>query len=215
MEEPPGHVFKESSLKCQGNKQPSCIYDPISNQLIKSQIIYFILLYDVTIYLFVLKVTLVFKLLNQALKDQSKLIEVFKHDQHPWTQSTSIPPNQQSPSKSAPKVLSSVASSGQPENQDTTTLSVSSPADVQASAARMAPPDKEDTDKLKLSLWLQWTLQKFCFSLYGGADPMKISCEVEDLTTSFDLQGVYSKVTCKVGSLNVNHYTQRLVKFTL
>lgn len=36
---------------------------------------------------------------------------------------------------------------------------------------------------------------------------------MEDLTTSVDYQGVFSKVTCKVGSLNVKHFLERLVIF--
>ncbi|XP_038051923.1 vacuolar protein sorting-associated protein 13B-like [Patiria miniata] len=155
------------------------------------------------------QVTLACTLLNQALSNKSKLIEVFNSSYGISTQTASVPIIPASPSKSAPRVLSSVASSGQPDNQETTTLSLSSPAEVPVSPQGLAPPDQEDSsDTVKLSLWLQLTLQKFCFSLYGGAPPMKISCEVEDLTTSFDFQDVYSKVTCKVGSLNVNHYTQ-------
>ena len=149
------------------------------------------------------------KLLNQALSNQSKLVEVFSSSHGVSFSVAGMPTNPPSPSKSAVRVLSSVASSGQPDNQDTPTLSLSSPAEVPLSLPGVAPPDPEDSDSLKLSLWLQWTLQKFCFSLYGDAPPMKLSCEVEDLTSSVDFQDVYSKVMCKVGSLNVNHFTRK------
>ncbi|XP_022088777.1 vacuolar protein sorting-associated protein 13B-like isoform X2 [Acanthaster planci] len=154
------------------------------------------------------QVTLVCKLLNQAFSNQSKLVEVFNSSYGVSSQVASFPVNPPSPSKSAARVLSSVASSGQPDNQDTTTLSLSSPAEVPTSPPGVAPPDQEESGSLKFSLWLQWTLQKFCFRLYGGAPPIKLSCEVEDLTSSLDFQDVYSKVTCKIGSLNVNHYTK-------
>ena len=38
---------------------------------------------------------------------------------------------------------------------------------------------------------------------------VSVTTEVEDLTTSIDLQDVYSKVKCKVGSLNVHHGVKR------
>ena len=65
--------------------------------------------------------------------------------------------------------LSSVTSSGQPEAIETT--SVSSPIE---SVTSPRPTDEEKPDVqlgLKLSLWLQWTLQKFVVKLYGkGVD---------------------------------------------
>ena len=69
-----------------------------------------------------------------------------------------------SPSKSM-RVLSSVTSSGQPEPIETT--SISSPVESIVSPR----PNEEETHEvqpgLKLSLWLQWTLQKFVVKLYG------------------------------------------------
>ncbi|XP_072031129.1 intermembrane lipid transfer protein VPS13B-like isoform X1 [Amphiura filiformis] len=114
-----------------------------------------------------------------------------------------------SPSKSL-RVLSSVTSSGQPEPIETT--SISSPIESVASPR----PSEEETPEiqtgLKLSLWLQWTLQKFVVKLYGQEKEhidTKMKCTVEDLTTSIDVQDVYSKISCKVGALNVMHYAKR------
>ena len=38
-----------------------------------------------------------------------------------------------------------------------------------------------------------------------------VSTEVEDLAVSIDIQEVYSKVECKLGSANVVHYIKRWV----
>ncbi|XP_070535266.1 intermembrane lipid transfer protein VPS13B-like [Ptychodera flava] len=65
----------------------------------------------------------------------------------------------------------------------------------------------------KVSLWLQWTVPKLSVNLYG-TDPenqkreIKVTSELEDLSTSIDVQDIYSKVKCKVGAVNVNHYNR-------
>ncbi|XP_061529706.1 intermembrane lipid transfer protein VPS13B-like isoform X4 [Phycodurus eques] len=63
----------------------------------------------------------------------------------------------------------------------------------------------------KVSLWMQWMLPKVIVKLFA-ADPTVIKTEVcvvselEDLSASVDIQDVYTKIKCKVGSFNIDHY---------
>ncbi|XP_028983860.1 intermembrane lipid transfer protein VPS13B-like isoform X3 [Betta splendens] len=63
----------------------------------------------------------------------------------------------------------------------------------------------------KISLWMQWMLPKVTVKLYApdpAAKPTEICVitELEDLSASVDVQDVYTKIKCKVGSFNINHY---------
>nr|XP_002741992.1 PREDICTED: vacuolar protein sorting-associated protein 13B-like [Saccoglossus kowalevskii] len=65
----------------------------------------------------------------------------------------------------------------------------------------------------RISLWMQWTVPKLTVNLYGEDSKIenreiKIISELEDLSASIDIQDVYSKVKCKIGTLNVNHYNK-------
>ncbi|XP_061529711.1 intermembrane lipid transfer protein VPS13B-like isoform X9 [Phycodurus eques] len=66
----------------------------------------------------------------------------------------------------------------------------------------------------KVSLWMQWMLPKVIVKLFA-ADPTVIKTEVcvvselEDLSASVDIQDVYTKIKCKVGSFNIDHYRCR------
>ncbi|XP_051922637.1 intermembrane lipid transfer protein VPS13B-like isoform X3 [Hippocampus zosterae] len=66
----------------------------------------------------------------------------------------------------------------------------------------------------KVSLWMQWMLPKVIVKLFAP-DPAVIKTEVcvvselEDLSASVDIQDVYTKIKCKVGSFNVDHYRCR------
>ncbi|XP_061675041.1 intermembrane lipid transfer protein VPS13B-like isoform X4 [Syngnathoides biaculeatus] len=63
----------------------------------------------------------------------------------------------------------------------------------------------------KVSLWMQWMLPKVIVKLFAP-DPAVIKTEVcvvselEDLSASVDIQDVYTKIKCKVGSFNIDHY---------
>ncbi|KAI4881788.1 hypothetical protein NFI96_011483 [Prochilodus magdalenae] len=62
----------------------------------------------------------------------------------------------------------------------------------------------------KVSLWMQWMLPKLTVKLFSP-DPttkteMCVISELEDLSASVDMQDVYTKVKCKVGSFNIDHY---------
>ena len=37
----------------------------------------------------------------------------------------------------------------------------------------------------------------------------KMDLTIEDVTSSIDYQDVYSKISCKVGALNIMHYTRK------
>ncbi|XP_072317743.1 intermembrane lipid transfer protein VPS13B-like isoform X2 [Eucyclogobius newberryi] len=62
----------------------------------------------------------------------------------------------------------------------------------------------------KVSLWMQWMLPKVTIKLYAP-DPtakkteISVISELEDLSASVDVQDVYTKVKCKVGSFNIDH----------
>uniref|UniRef100_A0A3Q2QZ54 Vacuolar protein sorting 13 homolog B n=1 Tax=Fundulus heteroclitus TaxID=8078 RepID=A0A3Q2QZ54_FUNHE len=63
----------------------------------------------------------------------------------------------------------------------------------------------------KVSLWMQWMLPKVTIQLFA-TDPTArkteicVISELEDLSASVDIQDVYTKVKCKVGSFNIDHY---------
>ncbi|XP_034029740.1 LOW QUALITY PROTEIN: vacuolar protein sorting-associated protein 13B-like [Thalassophryne amazonica] len=63
----------------------------------------------------------------------------------------------------------------------------------------------------KVSLWMQWMLPKVTVKLFA-ADPVAkkaeicVISELEDLSASVDVQDVYTKIKCKVGSFNIDHY---------
>uniref|UniRef100_A0A4W3GSR1 Vacuolar protein sorting 13 homolog B n=1 Tax=Callorhinchus milii TaxID=7868 RepID=A0A4W3GSR1_CALMI len=66
-----------------------------------------------------------------------------------------------------------------------------------------------------ISLWMQWMLPKITVKLFAheaikkGAD-ICILGELEDLSASVDIQDVYTKLKCKVGSFNIDHYKYSL-----
>ncbi|XP_077430989.1 intermembrane lipid transfer protein VPS13B isoform X3 [Vanacampus margaritifer] len=66
----------------------------------------------------------------------------------------------------------------------------------------------------KVSLWMQWMLPKVTVKLFAP-EPTVIKTdfcvvsELEDLSASVDIQDVYTKIKCKVGSFNIDHYRCR------
>ncbi|XP_037389974.1 vacuolar protein sorting-associated protein 13B isoform X3 [Pygocentrus nattereri] len=62
----------------------------------------------------------------------------------------------------------------------------------------------------KVSLWMQWMLPKLTVKLFSLDPTTKTEIcvigELEDLSASVDMQDVYTKVKCKVGSFNIDHY---------
>uniref|UniRef100_A0A3Q3JG19 Vacuolar protein sorting 13 homolog B n=1 Tax=Monopterus albus TaxID=43700 RepID=A0A3Q3JG19_MONAL len=66
----------------------------------------------------------------------------------------------------------------------------------------------------KVSLWMQWMLPKVAVKLFAPKPAAKkteicVITELEDLSASVDVQDVYTKIKCKVGSFNINHYKSR------
>ncbi|XP_051791807.1 intermembrane lipid transfer protein VPS13B-like isoform X3 [Erpetoichthys calabaricus] len=66
----------------------------------------------------------------------------------------------------------------------------------------------------RVSLWMQWMLPKVTMKLFGPVPGLKgtevcIISELEDLSASVDMQDVYTKVKCKAGSFNIDHYRSR------
>ncbi|KAF3691535.1 Vacuolar protein sorting-associated protein 13B Cohen syndrome protein 1 [Channa argus] len=63
----------------------------------------------------------------------------------------------------------------------------------------------------KVSLWMQWMLPKVTVKLFAPDPTAKkteicVITELEDLSASVDVQDVYTKIKCKVGSFNIDHY---------
>ncbi|XP_061772519.1 intermembrane lipid transfer protein VPS13B-like isoform X2 [Nerophis ophidion] len=63
----------------------------------------------------------------------------------------------------------------------------------------------------KVSLWMQWMLPKVIVKLFAPDPTTKktevcMISELEDLSASVDIQDVYTKIKCKVGSFNIDHY---------
>ncbi|XP_061571778.1 intermembrane lipid transfer protein VPS13B-like isoform X1 [Cololabis saira] len=63
----------------------------------------------------------------------------------------------------------------------------------------------------KVSLWMQWMLPKVTVQLFAPDTTAKrtevcVIAELEDLSASVDVQDVYTKIKCKVGSFNIDHY---------
>ncbi|XP_061095079.1 intermembrane lipid transfer protein VPS13B-like isoform X3 [Conger conger] len=63
----------------------------------------------------------------------------------------------------------------------------------------------------KVSLWMQWMLPKVTVKLFAPDPAAKrpeicVISEMEDLSASVDVQDVYTKIKCKVGSFNIDHY---------
>ncbi|XP_051575064.1 intermembrane lipid transfer protein VPS13B-like isoform X3 [Myxocyprinus asiaticus] len=63
----------------------------------------------------------------------------------------------------------------------------------------------------KFSVWMQWMLPKLTVKLFSTDHTSKINelcviAELEDLSASVDVQDVYTKVKCKVGSFHIDHY---------
>ncbi|XP_030013589.1 vacuolar protein sorting-associated protein 13B isoform X3 [Sphaeramia orbicularis] len=66
----------------------------------------------------------------------------------------------------------------------------------------------------KVSLWMQWMLPKVTAKLFARDPTAKkteicVISELEDLSASVDVQDVYTKIKCKVGSFNIDHYKCR------
>uniref|UniRef100_A0AAQ4R4U8 Vacuolar protein sorting 13 homolog B n=1 Tax=Gasterosteus aculeatus aculeatus TaxID=481459 RepID=A0AAQ4R4U8_GASAC len=63
----------------------------------------------------------------------------------------------------------------------------------------------------KVSLWMQWMLPKVTVKLFAPDSAVKkteicVVAELEDLSASVDVQDVYTKIKCKVGSFNIDQY---------
>ncbi|XP_058503196.1 intermembrane lipid transfer protein VPS13B-like isoform X1 [Solea solea] len=67
----------------------------------------------------------------------------------------------------------------------------------------------------KVSLWMQWMLPKVTVKLFAPDPTAKkteicVISELEDLSASVDVQDVYTKIKCKVGSFNIDHYIRSM-----
>ncbi|XP_052096921.1 intermembrane lipid transfer protein VPS13B-like isoform X1 [Mytilus californianus] len=68
---------------------------------------------------------------------------------------------------------------------------------------------EKSADKVKLSLWLQWTLPKLELRFYSEAitkESSRVTLTLDDLTLSLDVEQVYTKAKVKCGSCNAHIY---------
>ncbi|XP_028837760.1 vacuolar protein sorting-associated protein 13B isoform X2 [Denticeps clupeoides] len=66
----------------------------------------------------------------------------------------------------------------------------------------------------KVSLWMQWMLPKVTVKLFAPEHSGKkaetcVLSELEDLSASVDVQDIYTKIKCKLGSFNIDYYKGR------
>ncbi|CAH1773157.1 unnamed protein product [Owenia fusiformis] len=69
----------------------------------------------------------------------------------------------------------------------------------------------DDAGKIKLSLWLQWTLPKLKWKIYSldnSKREMHIAVCLEDVTLSLDAQYIYTKCHSKFGTINISHFVK-------
>ncbi|KAG1659991.1 Vacuolar protein sorting-associated protein 13B [Nymphon striatum] len=71
---------------------------------------------------------------------------------------------------------------------------------------------QEGSAENSVSLWLQWTIPKLCWNIFSsdGLSDEWLMFELEDLTTSFDIQEVYFKAKSKIGAFNITSLHKRL-----
>ncbi|CAC5371342.1 VPS13B [Mytilus coruscus] len=68
---------------------------------------------------------------------------------------------------------------------------------------------EKSAEKVKLSLWLQWTLPKLELRFYSEAitkESSRVTLTLDDLTLSLDVEQVYTKAKVKCGSCNAHIY---------
>ncbi|MGH0156035.1 UNVERIFIED_CONTAM: hypothetical protein FKN15_058282 [Acipenser sinensis] len=63
---------------------------------------------------------------------------------------------------------------------------------------------------------MQWMLPKVTIKLFSPGKGTKgteicVVSVLENLSASVDVQDVYTKVKCKVGSFNIDHYKRRYI----
>lgn len=76
-----------------------------------------------------------------------------------------------------------------------------------------------DTDSVKLTAWVQWTITRFTVELLSSdsksslesgsvnVNPrLKLVIDAEDIVSSLDFQNVYLKIKNKIGSVSIQHY---------
>ncbi|CAH2018039.1 unnamed protein product [Acanthoscelides obtectus] len=86
-------------------------------------------------------------------------------------------------------------------------------------ASKLKKPDNADSDSIKLTAWVQWTITRFTIELLSNEcntdlendlesqQPMlKLVVDAEDIVSSLDLQSVYLKIKSKIGSASIQHF---------
>ncbi|XP_064651739.1 intermembrane lipid transfer protein VPS13B-like isoform X2 [Lineus longissimus] len=163
------------------------------------------------------QVNLIYKLLQKAAKTSKMVmnnVQQFSRKIFPKVLKKSIGkkeavPEEKSPSKPTepPTESSQLLESSDPQDTATEDQSVKSIRPIGEILT-----DVPTSSAVQLSLWIQWTLPKFLLRLFRtcpSGNEFCISTDLEDLTTSIDVQEIYCKVKSKVGALNISHYEKK------
>ncbi|CAH2007814.1 unnamed protein product [Acanthoscelides obtectus] len=131
---------------------------------------------------------------------------------------TNLIPKKQKPPSKVPDVIPQVAlkSGSSMVSPSQTTHKDSSSGKT---ASKLKKPDNADSDSIKLTAWVQWTITRFTIELLSNecnADPendlesqqpmLKLVVDAEDIVSSLDLQSVYLKIKSKIGSASIQHF---------
>jgi len=80
------------------------------------------------------------------------------------------------------------------------------------------PSTQQEIDKvegdggLKVTVWVQWTLARILLNLHSADGQFKISCDMEDMMTSLDLQQVYLKVKSRITTASIQHFQKYFIE---
>ncbi|XP_061177950.1 intermembrane lipid transfer protein VPS13B-like [Saccostrea echinata] len=76
--------------------------------------------------------------------------------------------------------------------------------------------DGYSKDRVRLSLWLQWTLPKLELRFYKHDkitnQENRVTVQIEDIALSVDVQEIYAKVKVTCNSANVHHFDRKMPK---
>nr|CAH7751442.1 unnamed protein product [Callosobruchus chinensis] len=92
-------------------------------------------------------------------------------------------------------------------------------SDKSSVLAKKKPDSSADSDSIKLTAWVQWTITRFTIELLSNEcnslpendlesqqPRLKLVVDAEDIVSSLDLQSVYLKIKSKIGSASVQHF---------
>lgn len=137
---------------------------------------------------------------------------------------TNLLPEKSKPTPKTPDIIPSVITKGS---------STLSPTILREntldSESEKTPPisnvtqDNIDTESVKLTAWVQWTITRFTIELLSNEylksiedeleslqPRLKLVVDAEDIVSSLDFQSVYLKIKSKIGSMSILHFKRQV-----